>query len=344
MDKLRIAVVGLNFGAHIVEELRTGPAGRYIELAGVCDLDAEKADRMAQRLAVPAYHSLEELLEQSDVPTVGLFTGPAGRAQLIRRIIHTGRDVMTTKPIELDPDAAEAVLREAREAGRVVHLNSPAPLPSDDLKQVERWREEHELGRPVACRAETWASYREEPDGSWQDDPDRCPVAPIFRLGIYLINDLIHLFGRARSVQVTSSRLFTGRPTPDNAQLGIRFESGALANVFASFCIQDGLFYRNSLTLNYQNGTVYRNVGPVEAGRRETTRMEVVSGHEPQNPSIARAEPETRSGEYRWDLFHRAVQGEKLQEEVSPADVAEGIRIIRAMRRSEQSGQTEPVH
>jgi predicted dehydrogenase len=344
MDKLRLAVVGLNFGAHIVEELRTGSGEQYFELAGVCDLDAEKADRMAHRLGVPAYHSLEELLEQSDVPTVGLFTGPQGRAELIQRIIRSGRDVMTTKPFELDPDAAENILHEAREAGRVVHLNSPAPLPTDDLQQVKRWREEHELGRPVACRAETWASYREEPDGSWQDDPDRCPVAPIFRLGIYLINDLIHLFGHAESVQVTSSRLFTGRPTPDNAQLGIRFESGALANVFASFCIQDGLFYRNSLTLNYQNGTVYRNVGPVEAGRRKTTCMEVVSAHDPQNPLITRAEPENRSGEYRWDLFHRAVQGQKLEGEVSPEDVAEGIRIIRAMRQSEKSGHTEPVH
>mgnify|MGYP006281850145 CR=1 FL=1 len=343
MERIPIAVVGLNFGRHIVRELRIGPAGEYFELAAVCDLDAARADKLADRFRVDSFHSLEELLEESDIPVVGLFTGPEGRAQLIRRIIDAERDVMTTKPFELDPDAAESVLHEARDAGRVVHLNSPAPLPPADLQQANAWREDMELGRPIACRAETWASYREEPDGSWQDDPDRCPVAPIFRLGIYLINDLVHLFGKAETVQVSSSHLFTGRPTPDNAQLSIRFENGALANVFASFCIKDGLFYRNSLTINYQNGTIYRNVGPVEADKREETHMSVVAGHDPQDPVIARTEVETRSGEYRWDLFHRAIQGEELEGEISPEEIAEGLRIIQAMRQSEQSRCTEPV-
>ncbi len=94
---------------------------------------------------------------------------------------------MTTKPFELDPKAAMATLREARRRHRIIHLNCPAPLLSPDLEQIERWREEFQLGKPVGARADAWTNYREKADGSWYDDPKLCPVAPIFRIGIYLI-------------------------------------------------------------------------------------------------------------------------------------------------------------
>jgi predicted dehydrogenase len=147
---------------------------------------------------------------------------------------------MTTKPLELDASAALSVLREAREMGRVIHLNSPAPVLPMDISQIMEWQSAYKLGNPVGCRADVWASYTEQADGSWYDDPERCPVAPIFRLGIYLINDLIAIFGEPEEVQVFASRIATGRPTPDTAQLGIRFANGGLANIFSSFCVRDG--------------------------------------------------------------------------------------------------------
>ena len=90
---------------------------------------------------------------------------------MIRRIVSAGKDVITTKPFELDPRAARGALEEAAALGRVVHLNSPRPRLAADLRQILRWQQQYELGRPVAARAETWCSYREQADGSWYDDP-----------------------------------------------------------------------------------------------------------------------------------------------------------------------------
>lgn len=151
---------------------------------------------------------------------------------------------MTTKPFELNANVASRVLKEAEKMGRVVHLNSPSPLP-EDIFVIKKWIKKYNLGQVIGCRADVWANYREKADGSWYDSPKKYPVAPIFRLGIYLINDLIRLIGKPESLQVLHSRLFTKRPTPDNAQLGILFENGAIVNVFSSFCIDDGQQYRN---------------------------------------------------------------------------------------------------
>ncbi|MGB2976078.1 MAG: HEAT repeat domain-containing protein, partial [Phycisphaerae bacterium] len=264
-SRLRIGIVGLNFGRHILAQLRSGPAAGRFDVAAVCDLDAEKVRQYAGETGARACRDYAELLADPTIPAVGLFTPPAGRAELIRQALRAGKHVMTTKPFEVDVEAAAAILAEARAAGRIIHLNSPAPTLSPDLAQIRAWQSEYDLGRPVGCRAEVWADYRERADGTWYDDPRRCPVAPIFRLGIYLIHDVLLFFGAPQSVQVMHARVRTGRPTSDNAQLALRFRDGGLANIYASFCVGDGDSYRNGLTLNFERGTIYRNSGPQRA-------------------------------------------------------------------------------
>jgi predicted dehydrogenase len=332
--RIPIGIVGLNFGRHIIDELTVGPASSYFEIVAVCDLDASKAQNMAQRLGVCAYTDFDEFLKATDFMAVGLFTGPIGRASLIQRLIKEGKDVITTKPFEKDPQAALDVLIEAQKLGRIIHLNSPSPLLSPDLVQIRTWHKEFDLGKPVGARADIWASYREQADGTWYDDPELCPVAPIFRLGIYLINDLIQIFGPAQKVQVLESRLFEGRPTPDNAQLGILFKNGGLANIFASFCVNDGDHYRNSLTLNFENGTIYRNVGADRAVQEE---ISLIMNKDGKRSLVAQVEvpSQNRSGHYQWDAFARAIRGEKLDEVCTPEEIVAGLQVIQAMAQAD---------
>ena len=341
--RVRIAVVGLNFGRLVVEELCSTPANKYIELVAVCDLDLARATRIANQYSIPAV-SFDDLLNDPAIEAVGLFTGPVGRAKLIQKIIRAGKHVMTTKPFELDPAAASAVLEEADQLGKIVHLNSPGPRLPDDLQQVRTWENEFALGRPIAFRREVWASYREQANGTWYDDPKLCPVAPIFRLGIYLINDMIRLFGPVEAVQVMHSRIFTGRPTPDNAQLTLQFANGVIGNIFASFCIDDGQHYANTMTLNYERGTIYRNVGPHENGTAHArSHMSVVARIGPDQTTTEYADLGDASCGYQWHEFARAIRFGRSPEHVSDETIVAGIRVISAMARSEQSGGMERV-
>jgi predicted dehydrogenase len=342
MKKIPIGIIGLNFGRHIVDQIRTGPGNEYFTVAALCDIDVEKANALVGDSGAKVYDSIDKLLADPEIPAIGLFTGPNGRAKLLSQIINAGKDVITTKPFELDTDAALAVLYEGKKLGRVIHLNSPAPLPSPDIATILEWKEKYNLGLPVGCRTDVWVSYREKADGNWYDDPLRCPVAPIFRLGIYLINDLVPIFGEAVKVNLLSSRIFTGRPTPDNAQLGIQFKTGALANIFASFCVLDGDYYRNSLTLNFENGTIYRNVGP---GRDDTAscEMTLIQSEDNKRKVVDHALLGETSGQYQWQNFYKAVNGEKFANEISPEQIVAGLKIINAMIKAEQSGGVATV-
>lgn len=344
MKQIDIAMVGLNWGDNIIRnQILNGPASPYFKLAAVCSQERAKVDACAAAYGVRGYYSLEELLANGDFPAVCLMTGPFRRAALIQQIVEAGRHVMTTKPVEVDPAAALKVLELAKSLGRVVHLNSPAPLPSPDLAQILEWRKDLHLGRPVAARADIWSSYREPADGSWYDDPEKCPVAPIFRLGIYLINDLIRLIGKPVAVSVMSSRLFTGRPTPDNAQISLLFENGAIANIFSSFCVNDAQWWLSSLTLNHENGTVYRNVGPALNGSpRSHPELSVVVNREGA-PHTLRAITDGSTEDYQWGAFYKAILGEPLVGEGSTEETVLALHVIRAMARAEKSGKTEEV-
>ena len=343
-----IVLVGLNFGRHIVAQLMEGEGREHVRLAGLCDLDRPKAEALNAKYGggLKIFASLDDVLADPDVQAVGLYTSPVHRADLLRKIIRAGKDVMTTKPFELDPEAGAAILMEAAELGRVIHLNSPNPGISPDLEQIIKWQKELNLGRPIAARAETYARYAEKPDGSWYDNPDLCPAPPIFRLGIYLINDLVRLMGRVKRVCVFSTRIFTGRPTADNAQLSIEFESGAIANIFDSFCVRDGDHYRNSLELNFENGTVFRNVGPARTPG-VASELAVIQSEGPddnlQRRVAATAQTVSRSGGYDWEGFVKAIRHEPDAPAYEIENVIEPLRVIRAMAESEKTGQVVSI-
>lgn len=341
-QRLGIALVGLRFGEHVVQWLREAPARDFFEIVAVCDLDSSRARRVAEQSGVPVLSSLDDVLAHPGVNAVGLFTPPQGRAALLRRIIESGRDVITTKPIELDSRATLEVLELAEGLGRTVHLNSPAPLPTGDIRQIMDWATTRDLGRLVSCRAETWASYDEQPDGGWYDNPESCPAAPLLRLGVYLINDLIWLMGPPATVHVTSTRVRTGRPTADNASMTMAYPDGAIASIFASFCAGDAQPYRDALAINFEGGTVYRNAPPYYS--QAASQLTLVTPDGGGGFSSETIEVPDRSGLYQWELAWRAMRGESLGGPcITPRQIADGVRVIEAMARSDHSGVPEAI-
>jgi predicted dehydrogenase len=348
VDKVAIAFVGLRFGGYLLEQFLSSEASHLFEVVALCDKDESKTRDYAAKVlgligqSVKIYRDLSDVIAQANIEAVVLMTGPQGRAELIRQIIRAGKHVLTTKPFELEPEAALAVLLEAKSLGRVIHLNSPSPNLSEDLRQIRQWCQTYDLGKPIAARAEAWHSgaLQESADDTWYDDPELCPIAPIFRIGIYAINDLVQLWGEAEAVQVMQVGHLTRRPTPDTAQLTVQFKNRAIASIFASLCVDDGEANEHRLTLNYERGTIYRNIGYLE---EKATRLTLVANV--NNKKIVRQKTlRGKEGVYQWDVFYNAVRGAKtnqaLLEETSPATMCAGLHIIEAMKLAERSQRT----
>lgn len=351
MKKVNVAVVGLNFGRKLIDRhLLRGKGAQYFHLSAVCDHRKKLSDAAAAVYGVKAYYKLEDLLKDDEIPVIVLVTGPDGRADLLRQIIHAGKDCMTTKPFELDAAKAASVLAEARALGRFIHLNSPPPVDTLDFQKIREWREKYDLGMAVGGHHESWYKAVEEADGCWYDDPATCPAAPIIRLGIYGVNDLLRILGEPGEIQVMQTRLFTGRPTADYARMSIKFKSGAIADTLDGY-VTSPERHESSLILYFERGTIYRNppMLPGNSIRYDTvdsTYLCLCMGDKSDGMPIetVRIKNEELSLGYKWDVFHKAVTTRQRPDGETPDDVIiNSLRIFGAIREASETGTTVKI-
>ncbi len=341
-DKIKLAVVGLRFGKNLLKSEYFGGKGRaekYFQLTACCDIDKEKADSYGKQHNLNVYYDIDELLSSSDAEVVALFTGPNGRAKLLNKIITSGRDVITTKPFETDPQAAEKILKKARKLDRLIYMNSPNPMPPADVSQIIDWQNQYKLGHLVAVRFETWCRYNEQYDGSWYDDPEMCPLAPVFRLGIYGINDVLRFTSKPVKVQALGTRIFTRRKTDDNALLAISFEQGEIATFFASFCVSDNRPYPNKMTMNFEHATIQKNAD-LSVDVTSSTQLQLITSEDGrQITETAFVEQAKSSGCYMWEEFYKGFKN-RNEPLVSDDIIVNSIKITQAMSEAASKGIT----
>jgi predicted dehydrogenase len=338
MNKIRIGIVGLNFGRHILTALTSGPAQRQFILAGVCDANPARARAAVEATGAPHYPSLAAMLADPRIEAVGLFTGPHGRAELLKACLAAGKHVMTTKPFEFSAAGATEVLALARERRMTLHLNSPGSVDSAEMACIAEWRRRYRLGSLVGLHGEAWCSYTERPDGSWYDDPQRCPLAPVLRIGVYLINDMIRLAGAPTLVQAQETRIRTRRLTSDNALLTLRFANQALGSIYASLCVDDGQPYRNGLTLNFERGTIRRNQGLPPADDAWRSELLLSRRDARGRPVGAHRRFAELSGDYQWTQFARSVRQWKPPTAEFEANLMSGVRVVAALHEAARTG------
>jgi predicted dehydrogenase len=340
MERLSIAVVGLSSGESAVQDLFGGVGERFCRVTAVCDSNTEKVRRICKKCDAAPYNDLGALLTDSEVQAVALFTSPVGRATSVEKIVRAGKDVITSNPIDLDPNRTIGVLEEARNSGRVVHLNSPCTPVTADMEQIAFWRRRFDLGEPLNARSENWAPPDKTIRGKWYENPRRCPIIPILRLGVSAINDLVQVFGPGEAVQLVQARQFTKFAPPDHACATIRFRGGGIASVSTSLGMGFPEVHGARLVVNYQNGSIIRKVPSEKDGKVELALRR--PGHEGGLlTKFSYFSPAECSGHPQWEAFHRATQGRTTASEIVSEQIVDGVKILSALAKSQASGRIE---
>lgn len=242
---LRIGVVGAGgLGYHHVRLLRDLPGAR---LVGFREERAERASKVAAELGVPAYDSLDALIDDVDALTVVVPT-PA-HFEVARRALERGKHLLIEKPIATTLAEADELLSLAERAGVVVQTG-----------HVERFNRAVRAALPHVDTPRFVESDRLAPF-----NPRGSDVAVVLDLMIHDI-DLVRTLvgGGVREVSATGVPVLT--PFVDIANARLVFESGAVANITASRVSRDRLrkirlFQRNgylSLDLATGTGVFYR--------------------------------------------------------------------------------------
>lgn len=250
--KLRLGMVGGGAGAFIggVHRLAARMDDRYELVAGALSADPARAHESARALHIAperSYESYEEMAHREagrpdGIDVVAIVTPNHLHHAPAKAFLAAGISVICDKPLTSTLADAHDLAEAVRKAGVVfalTHNYTGYPL----VRQAREMVAGGEIGavRTVQVEyAQDWLTTKLEDSGhkqaAWRTDPARSGAAgSVGDIGTHAFNIAEFVSGLpVASLCADLSSFVPGRPLDDNAQMLLRFESGARGSLWCS--------------------------------------------------------------------------------------------------------------
>ena len=244
---MRLAVIGCGNISQVY--LRNLTASPEVEVVACADTFPERAVARAAEFGVAGARSPAEVLADPDIDLVVNLTVPSAHFEISRAALRGGKHVWSEKPLGVDREQGAALVREAAERGLQLGC-APDTILGAGLQTCRARLDEGLIGEPMAAAA---FFFNRGPE-RWHPDPAflyQPGAGPLWDVGIYHLTALVSLLGPVRRVTAFGRRLFPERVIGSGPRAGeafnvgtdtyvsavLEFQSGALANLVASFGI-----------------------------------------------------------------------------------------------------------
>jgi predicted dehydrogenase len=257
-----VGIVGAgNISNTYLENLNSFPDTTVV---GVADLFPEAAQRQAERYGVGRSGTVESLLADDDVDIVVNLTTPNAHAEVASLAISAGKHVWNEKPLTVDRESAQALLKQADAAGVRIG-GAPDTFLGSGLQHTRRLLEQGIIGTPLTALVLMQSLGPE----SWHPNPAfffASGAGPLFDMGPYYLTAVAQIFGPVASLAATGSRARETRvvgsgprageqitvSVPTHVSVLARYASGQSAVMIFSF---DSAERRTVIEVNGSGGT-----------------------------------------------------------------------------------------
>lgn len=235
-----------------------------VELAAVCDLDAARAETIAQQYNARAYTAYAKMFADAQLDAVSVATPDQFHREPVLAALDAGLHVLQEKPLATNADDARAIVDAAAKSGRVVMVNFSQRYVTDHV-WIHDAIARGEIGTPrmVLSIKHDNISVPTNMIRNWSQG-----TSPLYFMSSHDL-DLIHWFLKLDPVRVMAQETrgtldAIGVPVHDGLNALIQFGDNVIANFHASWIhpntyprIADGFMQiigdRGALT--YQNRT-----------------------------------------------------------------------------------------
>jgi len=331
MDQVRIGVIGAGIMGRLHSRIvHEHPRGM---LAGVCDMNAARANELAARFGAPAYSSPQELLAQP-LDAVVIAVPDFLHFEPVMASLQAGKHVLVEKPLTTDVQQGERIAAKVAETGLKLMVNySNRWIPAySQAKQAIQSGQVGDILWGYARKNDTINVATEML--SWA-----AASSPAWFLSSHDVDFVRWCVGsEASEVFATGQkRVLTqlGIDTYDGIQALVRFESGA------AFTFESGWVYPNTFPTNV-DGTIelVGSDGVIHIERaRETLAIATRSGYTYPKSSMTMEVGGKLVGALPTSVaFFIEGLAEGREPPVTVNDGLEVTRIVAAMHESLASG------
>lgn len=201
--KLRAGVIGLGFGG----EKHLGGYAQLpnVEVVALAGLEEKRLHELGNMFNVPnLYRYDSELLARDDLDIVSVCVPNRLHAPIAIQALEKGAHVLCEKPLARTTEEAEAMVRAARRANRVLETVHNHRMRAD-IAVLKRAIDEGELGRIYYAKA-SWMRRRGIPGaGTWFVNKELAGGGPLIDLGVHVLDMSLHLLGEPEIVTVSAS-------------------------------------------------------------------------------------------------------------------------------------------
>ena len=243
----------------IAAEYATGLSGSPLSLAGVCDIDADRATAFGEEHGCPSFSDLETALASVDADLVVNLTSHAAHAPVTRTALAADRHVYSQKPLALDAETAGELLAMARRRDLALGCAPETPRgPSQ--RRAGRLLADGRLG-PVGLG---YAHAHVGRVTDWHENPGSfLETGPLYDGGVYPLALLVAWFGpvervrTADALDVWSDREDRRPDAPSHVEATLSFSAEPTIRLTASLYAPHRSREFYGLELHGDDGSLY---------------------------------------------------------------------------------------
>lgn len=218
----------------------------HTEIAGVFDLNAQRAQEVVDKYGGRVYASMQEMLNDTSVNAVSVCVANKFHADCAIKALNAGKHVLCEKPMAISWEECEAMLAAAKKNGKRLCIGQNQRL-TPAHKRAKQIIASGELGRVISFQStfghrgpESWSI--DNSSNTWFFKKDQAAFGSMADLGIHKIDLMCYLIGD--KVDTAYARLMTldktfedGTPieVDDNSVEILTFQKGTIGTVTTSW-------------------------------------------------------------------------------------------------------------
>jgi len=244
---MKLGIIGCGYIADLY--LQTIPTYPELEIVGVTDRNAERANHFSAFYKLPLFASTEKLLSDANVEMVLNLTNPSSHFEVSKAALEAGKHVYSEKPVATDFSEAQQLIGMAK-ARNLQFSAAPCSVLGECAQTLWKALRENRVGQIRAVYAEMDdGPVHRMPYKSWLSASGTpWPFVNEFEVGCtiehagYSLSWLAAFFGPAQTVSAFSSLQIPDKGiettakelAPDLSVATIQFASGVVARLTCS--------------------------------------------------------------------------------------------------------------